>query len=298
MKTGFSRIPAKEGARRLVLDLVKECGAAAVRLGSPGDLEALHDFRVGLHRLRYLLRDYRSLLPAVRAGLRKELKLLCALTNQVRDTEAGIALLNDFAGKAGGKDKRSLLAAAGRLEGCGSRPGKNFAAGLRGEFRALAVKLRASLAAGASGGASGGKKGKLSLAEVNGKAVRRHAGRLRAGLSAVKALSDACEIHRARLLAKRLRYILEFEARRNRRASRLVKNIVRLQLLLGRIHDIQVLCGLLHRCAGKSGGSAGLAPALRFVNEKKEGFFRKLEKSWLRGAASGFFRKAGRYSRR
>ena len=158
--------------------------------------------------------------------------------------------------------------------------------------------MRASLAAGASGGASGGKKGKLSLAEVNGKAVRRHAGRLKAGLSAVKALSDAYEIHRARLLAKRLRYILEFEARRNRRASRLVKKIVRLQLLLGRIHDIQVLCGLLHRCAGKSGGSAGLAPALRFVNEKEEGFFRKLEKSWLRGAASGFFRKVGRYSRR
>ncbi len=298
MKTGFFKIPATEGARCLALRLVEECGAAAVRLGSPGDSEALHDFRVGLHRLSCLLRDYRDQLPAAVAGLRKELKRLCARTNPLRDTEAGIALLSAFAGKAGGKEKKSLLAAAGRLESCGSRPRKNFAAVLRREFLVLAVKLRASLADGAAGGAPGKKKGELSLAAVNGKAVRRHIRRLREGLSAVKALSDAYEIHRARLLAKRLRYILEPEARLDRRVSRLVKKIIRLQLLLGKIHDIQVVCGLLHRCAGKSGGSEGLEPAMCFVIEKEAEFFRKLKKSWLCGAGSGFFRKLNRYSRR
>ncbi len=299
MKTGFSKIPASEGAQRLVLSLVKECEAAAVRLGSPGDGEALHDFRVSLHRLRCLLRDYRDQLPAVRAAIRKELKRLCARTNPVRDTEAGIALLNSFADKAGGKEKRSLLAAAGQLEGCGSRPRKNFAAGLRREFLALAVKLRACLATGPSShGASERKKARISLAAVNGKAIRRHSGRLRDGLSVIKALSDAYEIHRARLLAKKLRYILEPETCLDRRASRFLKKIIRLQLLLGKIHDIQVICGVLHRSAGKKGGGAGLAPAGQFIEEKEAGLFRKLEKSWLFSAGSGFFRKLNRYSRR
>ena len=45
--------PADEGARLLALQNLKAARAARTRLATPGDLEALHDYRVALRRLRH-----------------------------------------------------------------------------------------------------------------------------------------------------------------------------------------------------------------------------------------------------
>lgn len=296
MKADLFLLPAREGARRLVLGLLREAEAAAARLGQRGDAEALHDLRVALHRLGCFLRDYRGQLSQVPSGLRKGFKKLAAATNPVRDKEAGIELLNAFAGKAAPAEKASLLAAAGLLKARGSRRGQGFAAGIRRELGVLSVELRTAISSVAPG--AEGEKEKRPLAAVNGKAVRRHLRRLKAGLAGIRTLSDGAGIHRARLLTRKLRYILEPEARLSRKAARFVKKLVRLQYLLGKIHDIQVLYPLLRGAA--AGETKGLAPgrAAAFLEEKEAGFFRELGKSWLGGRGRAFFGELRLFSRR
>lgn len=291
MKTDLPRLPAPEGARRLALRQLKVSEAAAARLGSPGDRKALHDLRVGLHRLRCFLRDYRAELPPVARRQGKAFKKLAAGTNSARDTEAGISLLKTFAAGAA-PEKNSLLAAARLLKAGGSRPAKGFAAGLRKELAVLGAGLRSSLAARTAVR----ERAARPLAAVNAKAIRGHLRRLRAGLEEIKTLSDGAEIHRARLLAKRLRYILEPEAAASRQAARFVKKLTGLHYLLGRIHDIQVLYGLLGRIAGKHWKDSGPGRAAGFLKEKEKGLFREFEKNWLSGEERGFFRQLRRYA--
>lgn len=294
MKMDLLKIPSHEGARRLALRQLKISEAAAARLGSPGDREALHDLRVGLHRLRCFLRDYREeLLPVPRRQV-KALKKLTAGTNSARDTEAGLSLLNAFAAGAAPKEKSYLLAAARLLKAGGSRPGKGFAAGLRKELAVLAAGLRSSLAARTAER----ERAARPLAAVNGEAIRGRLRRLRAGLDEIKTLADGAEIHRARLLAKRLRYILEPEAAASRQAARFVKKLAGLQYLLGKIHDIQVLYGLLGRIAGKEREDGGPWRAAGFLKEKEKGLFREFWKSWRSGKERGFFKQLRRYSGR
>ena len=47
--------PPEEGARRLALSYLDQAARARPRLADPADAEALHDFRVGLRRLRSCL---------------------------------------------------------------------------------------------------------------------------------------------------------------------------------------------------------------------------------------------------
>ncbi|MBI4351776.1 MAG: CHAD domain-containing protein, partial [Elusimicrobia bacterium] len=153
MKADLFLLPAREGARRLVLGLLREAEAAAARLGQRGDAEALHDLRVALHRLGCFLRDYRRQLSQVPSSLRKGFKKLATATNPVRDKEAGIELLKAFAGNAAPEEKASLLAAAGLLKARGNRRGQGFAAGIKNELARLAAGLRTAVSSGARGAA-------------------------------------------------------------------------------------------------------------------------------------------------
>ena len=56
---GFLSRPPEEGARLLALSFLDQAAQARPRLADPADTEALHDFRVGLRRLRSCLRAYR-----------------------------------------------------------------------------------------------------------------------------------------------------------------------------------------------------------------------------------------------
>ena len=86
--------PPEETARLLALSFVDEATEAVERLEKKADAEALHDFRVGLRRLRSCLRAYRPHLKgSVSKKIRTRIKELASSTNVARDTEVQLAWL-------------------------------------------------------------------------------------------------------------------------------------------------------------------------------------------------------------
>src|SRR5712691_4551034 len=86
--------PVMEVARQLALGLLADAAQARERLNRPGDAEALHDFRVGLRRVRSVLRAYRPHLKgSTPRKLRRRLKQLAQASGASRDLEVHLAWL-------------------------------------------------------------------------------------------------------------------------------------------------------------------------------------------------------------
>ena len=79
---------AEESARLLALSYLDQIDRAERRLANPSDREALHDFRVGLRRLRSTLSSYRvQLQDSITPSMRRRIRDLARATNAGRDTE-------------------------------------------------------------------------------------------------------------------------------------------------------------------------------------------------------------------
>ncbi|MHC5012601.1 MAG: CHAD domain-containing protein, partial [Planctomycetota bacterium] len=84
----------EEGARRIALAFLGEARAASLRLDDADDVEALHDFRVAIRRLRSTLRAWRpELASSISKKQRRALKDLQAATGGGRDAEVALAWL-------------------------------------------------------------------------------------------------------------------------------------------------------------------------------------------------------------
>src|SRR5579863_8808258 len=87
-------LPTTQGARLVALDLLDTVSAARFRLADPHDLEALHDFRVALRRLRSWLRAFEDELGAALGGhLRRRLSSLADATGESRDHQVHVQWL-------------------------------------------------------------------------------------------------------------------------------------------------------------------------------------------------------------
>jgi CHAD domain-containing protein len=85
---------AAEGARLLALRYLDEATQAVPRLADANDAESLHDFRVGLRRLRSVLRAYkRELSDTVRGKDRDRIAAIARGTNDGRDAEVQLLWL-------------------------------------------------------------------------------------------------------------------------------------------------------------------------------------------------------------
>lgn len=311
--------PAAEAARRLALEFLGEATAAAERLGDPQDSEALHDFRVGLRRLRSCLRAYRGELgDGLRKRTRRRLKALMAATGPSRDAEVQIAWL---------KEQRPTLTAQQRtgaaalLETVTRRKevadaaaeqtiGQAFPSVRRKLARRLSeyqVTLRLD----------GPPEPAVTAAHVTGSLVLDLAGELEQHLATVHSLGDVSETHRVRIAGKRLRYVLEPLRPEVEEAVPLVTRLKRLQDILGDLHDAAVLAetitqvmvegaaaearrlstALLAAEAGPGDGARrrprpyirpGLVELARRLRERMEKGFGAFQTEWLDGAAGPF----------
>lgn len=253
--------PAEEGARALALALLARADRAAARLGRGG--EALHDFRVAARRLRSALRAFRPWLDGgdVRRAAHR-VRRLVRETNAARDAEV----------------QRAWLAAARRADpSARSRPGLALAAERLGAARPPAVtpvagawrrasrKLRRALGARTRAGPAD-----RTFAAALAALARAHADALRERVRAMSGPADAQGVHRARIAAKRLRYLLEPLAKGDAAAAAAVERARRLQDLLGALHDADVLAGAL-AAIGARGGRAPAgdpAPGLRALRRR------------------------------
>jgi CHAD domain-containing protein/CYTH domain-containing protein len=295
--------PAEEGARLVALALLHDCEAAADRLAHAADPEALHDFRVGLRRLRSTLRAYAPWLEgSVRAKTVRRLKKLARGTNDARDAEVQLAFLAEQE-EALGASRRSGLDFLRERFAARRRAGEGGGGELAERYRRVARKLAKRLATYERRLAGDPEPFAAAVATI----VRDGLAELRARLDRVEGATDEEHVHRARIAGKRLRYVLE-PLRGNPRAdaASAVKHLKRLQDLLGDLHDAHVLsheiasalvdaaaerARQLHAAVdrGESGARIGASPragvlaTVRLVRERRDALYGELARGWRGG---------------
>jgi CHAD domain-containing protein/CYTH domain-containing protein len=300
---------APEAAARIVaLGALDEACSAAERLRDEADAEALHDFRVALRRFRSFLRGYRTLLEdSVTRRHRRALRDLAAETTVARDTEVQLEWLGGQTEQVRPVHRAALAWLVGRLE----QRHREAYAGVRGEtlrrFVEIEPKLRARLSRYVARLEEGTPR--RTFASQAGELVRQAGEALHAGLAAVRSPADVEAAHEARILAKRLRYLLEPLRATDvgEQTTALVKHLKGLQDILGEVHDAHVLSQelasaqiesatdrvrRLHEALYIEGGAeqepklprdlrAGLLAIDRHVRDRLQNLFGALQADWL-----------------
>lgn len=232
--------PAEEAARLLALGHLDEIEKASLRLADPTDTEALHDFRVGLRRLRSCIRAYRSHFKgSVSKRMRRRLRDITAATNAARDAQVQLAWLHQQAGDLGG-EVEGLAWLVGRLEGRRFEVMQGNTTDVAGEFSRAASKLRPRLQTFRVVVRPDGGSELRSFGHATGALIKSHALALKEGLAAVGPENER-DAHIARIAAKRLRYLLDPLVRRAPRGKSLIGRLKELQDVLGDLHDVQIL---------------------------------------------------------
>jgi CHAD domain-containing protein len=245
----LSRSP-EEGARRLALAYLEQAAAAVPRFAGGADPEALHDLRVALRRLRSCLESYdEELGDSVPRKLARRLRRLARATGPGRDAEVMLGWLRGQTGEPGPTPrghrhgKAWLLA---RLETRQEKAYRELCGELDEGFAALAEGLRRRLSVYR---AEVHLDGTLlpTFGEAAAAVLHEHAAALGRRLGRVESAGDEEEAHKARIAAKRLRYLADplaqliQESHPQARAGQLVQHLKKLQDLLGELHDAHVL---------------------------------------------------------
>lgn len=241
-------LPVERSARWLALRFLDEAAAAHARMDDPADAEALHDFRVGLRRLRSALRAYaRYLGGSVTKKDRRRVRDLARATGESRDAEVHIEWLEKRLGALDARERvgaEHLLAElrdekAGADRALGREVRKDFP---RERWR-LSKRLRFYQVQVDLDDPAGGPR----LATVLGRLVRDAAGEVEAHLDRVASIDDQEEAHEARIAAKRLRYLVEPFQAEVEGGPETIKRLKKLQDLLGEMHDAEVMLAVVHR---------------------------------------------------
>lgn len=227
------------------------------RLGR--DPESLHDMRVGVRRLRALLRAGRELVASDTAALDARLQELGRILGEVRDLDVLLARLDAEAAELGGEDAKraaSLLAAL-RTERSGSR--SRLLGALRSdEYLALLDDTARTIDELEPSGSA------ATLDELTDKA----AAKLRKAVRKLPEEPANEELHAVRKKGKRARYAGELAGR-----ERLVKRAKKLQDVLGEHQDAVVAAERLRELAAGAEPERALV-AGRLVEREEE---RRLE---------------------
>jgi CHAD domain-containing protein len=246
--------PAAESVRRILLMTLDRIEEAAGRLQHGADAEALHDFRVGLRRLRSLLRAFRALVAADLPGrAESRLRSIARATNSGRDAEVQAALLREWLrSPAKNTAPAAARSAAERMAAKLERRRDALAAATiadaRRDFSALGDMLRRRLAtyrvtvelAGSRGPARpSGSPGESLAGELARQVTAQWAG-LRQGVAALAGIDPPEPLHRVRIETKRLRYLLEPWRDEEPEVGALLQTLRSWQDLLGEFQDAVV----------------------------------------------------------
>jgi CHAD domain-containing protein len=266
----------------------------------------------GVHEMRVLSRRMRSTISDFQAHLRKpglpdrKIKAIAGSLGAVRDEDVALAALEELKAKAPedaargieelAEDRRvrQARARASLMAAISSTALNQFRIEFQGQIRTLgtvAPKASPDLNVAVP---------VLTFAQVGVKAI---SGRLKDFRSAVRAIYfpfEIQEIHKLRILAKRLRYAVDlFQNCWGKDLSDTAKEIADLQTSLGELHDcdvwIEYLGKRLKRAAGKHKVDsenvkvrAGHIWLLRHFSKKRTEYYRDALARWQRWEANSF----------
>jgi CHAD domain-containing protein len=234
--------PADEAARILALSYLRQTERARARLEDRNDREALHDFRVGIRRLRSCIRAYRpQLKDSLNQKLQQSLRKLMRATNSGRDTEVQLTWLRNQGERMQPEDTQGLFWLIGRLEGRKYETLDPITEKIGSRFGKTADKLRRRLSTLEVEIEPGPGRREPTFGQVTGQAIERHVATLDQNLKQVVDPTNVKQAHRTRVAVKRLRYVLEPVARRNTRTRDLIVQLKKTQDQLGELHDMHLL---------------------------------------------------------
>jgi CHAD domain-containing protein len=298
---------ADESSRLLALTYLDEIEVAERRLADPQDTEALHDFRVGLRRLRSCIRAYRTELQgSVSKQMRRRLKKLTLATNASRDAEVHLSWLRSQADRLGPEQTQGLAWLIGRLEGRKYETLDTDTTGVSRRFGRMAAKFRPRLGVLRIEVRRGRGSERPSFRQVTGELIGHHAAELGESLKAVHTVDNMEEAHQARIAAKRLRYLLEPLVRRVAGTKGLTSQLKGLQDVLGHLHDMHVMSqeigsSLTAPSRGPAELSSGIEPGLRalqqLAKEQEASAFASFEAHWGDERGSRFLARADELGR-
>src|SRR5262245_13624220 len=195
--------PVTKAARGVVRGHLDAALSASARLSDVTDIEALHDCRVALRRLRVALKAYGPVLkPGVPKDLRKAVSILAGETGPARDVEVFIDWL-----------AAKLLRLLRTWQGPARKLGEKAVARRDALYRRLRrvipkvlAMIEPLLRAGLSVGAR--QQGpEQTFGEFTARRVEEQVKELVAALEKVTGPEDDERAHRARIAAKKVRYL-------------------------------------------------------------------------------------------
>jgi len=315
--------PAEEMARLIALAFLDQAASARRHL-KDGEPEGLHDFRVGIRRIRTVLRAFRGeLQDGVTGGSRRLLQRLARATGRSRDLEVHAAWVSSHADSVTGRQRPGiewmLQRVAREREKADRRLEKILRSTFPGVRRRLQRELRSYRLTVRLDRAPAGH----SAARALGCQIQQISGDLESRLSAIHSINQGDAAHQARIRVKRLRYILEPLHGRLEVVAYLGSSLRDLQDTLGDLQDAEIFAAQLARArkmakreqvallSGQGGGSgagrkkakeyedprAGLVELTRRLAERKARAFEKLATTWLNGKSEEFFSQLNELAR-
>jgi CHAD domain-containing protein len=318
MTSGLLSRPPEEGARLLALSFLDQAVEARPRLADPADSEALHDFRVGLRRLRSCLKAYSAQIDMPKK-LERRLRRLAGSTGPGRDTEVQIEWLRGHVPHLSSQHRAGLAWLLARLAERKRHAYEDMEDEVADEFDKLDKELRARLSVYRAEIRLDARKDRPTLAEATAGILHGQMADLEKHLAKIEHAGDEQEAHEARIRAKRVRYLLEPLVAEIPRTGPVVKRFKALQELLGDLHDAHVLEAELVEAveiaaaerAGKilelslsdapdenllraerrRARESGLIALARLNRARRDRLFETLETEWLGEKAGDFLRE-------
>ncbi len=297
------------GATRYARKLIKSARRAAGQIKTHDDDESLHRFRIRVRRLRAFLKTYRE--PLGGKQLKKpiaRLGKLIDLTNTSRDLQVQLIWL-DRALTCRRLKPRSRDAArwmTKHFATSSNGPSSLNTRYLNKQLCKTINKLNRQLTGRRPQKKDNKpKQAQIAFDRLAGKKIRQVTAKLSDYLSRIDNLEAHDAAHRARLAAKQLRYILEPMRKSDERATDAVREVKRLQDLLGELRDRQVLETELLRCIGHQANAwsnelkevgehagninsgyeercMGLRDLVEELRHQQAILYRRLERNWLK----------------
>lgn len=220
--------------RELALTQLDAAAMACRRFMDDRDPTALHDFRVALRRLRSSLRAYAPYYDAVPKKLHKRLRRLARATNEARDTEVQVEWLRRQRRHLKAEARAGLAWLLARLQESKQNASRAVRKEVLNEFVTLEARLRTTLRArddrcDALAG--------VTFARATGERLSVYCDEFATDLACIGSAADRDEIHAARIVGKRLRYLLEPLRGSVRGAASLVNMMKAMQDRLGGLND-------------------------------------------------------------
>jgi CHAD domain-containing protein/CYTH domain-containing protein len=291
-------LPVDEGSRRLALAYLQDAVAARGRVTESPDADGLHDYRVAVRRLRSCLRAYAKPLRSSLAGKTpRRLRRLARGTNRSRDLDVHLAWLGEQRHTVGEAEHLGVAWLFERLTRDRDRAWEDMLDLDEALFSRIHARLVRRLSRFRTTIDLDEGPRRRSTAGVAARRIRVASGLLKERLGRVQGYSSVDAIHRARIAAKRLRYLIEPFAPAVSEGEATVDRLKALQDGFGDVHDAHVFGDELRAAlpdaerAVSVGASLvpGLEALMASLQARGQHAYDQISAGWLREAAAPFF---------